>query len=587
MSNDESPRGEPAQRTLSIAYFLPAIARLSGYTTTSARRDLVAGITVSALLVPQAVAYAQLAGLPPAAGLYASMVPLLVYAAMGVHGCISIGPVALVSIVVADAIASADTGLTAVTAAAVITVMAGITLFLGGMLRLGFMVRFVSNPVVKGFTAAAAILIVLSQVGGVAGLDLQRGNALTTAQSLVASATQSHAPTLLVSISALAAFLVVPGLVRLGLRRIAIAPVWLPVITKSVPLLVLVVVIVLSALGGWSEKYGIAMVGPLTAELPALTFPRASPDVWWQLLPSAMAIAVIVFVVASGVAGSLADTDETVQPDRDAIGLGAANVAAAVTGGYAVGASFSRSALAAQAGAATPFTLAVTAVLVLLVVLLAGRFFAFLPTGVLGALIISAVWSLIDVRAMRRIWRFSIPEALTLFGTLLGVLLAGLQTGIALGALAGLALYLHGTSRPRVIVEGRLRDSDALRGTGRDDVEAAADNGHLIVRVDEALYFGNAQHVARCMRGMLSDSPDSEWLLLDLKSVDAVDYTALEMLDELASTLDRSGVKLRFIGGKDHVWDALVRFGIVERCGGEGSNFATDEAALKSIARRR
>ena len=546
------------------------------------------------LLVPQAVAYAQLAGLPAATGLYASMLPLLAYAFTGARATLSIGPVALVSLLVADAIGGSGGELDTAAAATLLSAMVGAILLCAGLLRLGFLVRFISNPVIKGFTAGAAVLIATSQLGGVLGLELERGSLPATLRSLFGQLGAVHVPTLAVSAAAFVAFVLGGTPWARLLKRLGVEGTWFLVLSKAAPLAVIVALVATFALTGLGERFDIDMVGALDSGLPPLTPPPLDPAAALAMLPSALAIAAIVFVVATGIASSLGGsggdaaaegTPERTTPDREAIALGAANAVSALFGGYAVGASLSRSALAAGAGAATAFTLAVTAALVLLVVLFAGAAFAFLPRGVLGALIISAVWSLIDVRAMSRVWRFDRAEALTLFLTALAVLGGGLRIGIAAGAVAGVALYLHGTSRPRVTVEGRLEGTDALRSVTRDDVRES-DDDRLIVRVDESLYFGNADHVRRCIGDALAERPDTRRVLLDLKSVDQIDYTALQTLESLLDELEERGMELRFVAAKRHVRDRLERFGILARCGGAAACYATEKEALEANGSR-
>ena len=538
------------------------------------------------LLVPQAVAYAQLAGLPAASGLYAAMLPLLVYAVLGSRANVSIGPIALVSILVAEAVAGVDTGLDPVDAAALLTLMVGGILAVAGLLRLGFLVRFVSSPVMKGFTAAAAVLIALSQLGAMTGLTLERGSLTDTLASLLSQTDTLHLPTLLVSVAALVAFLLAGRPWQALLERLlGDGPATL-VLAKAAPLAIIVVVIALSAGLGWSEGSGITMVGALDSGLPPLDLPPLDVPAAMALAPAALAIAAIVFVIASGIASSLGggsqQSAESTTPDRESIALGAANIAGALSGGYVVGASFSRSALAASAGARTAFTLGITAALVTLVTLFAGQAFAHLPSGVLGALIVSAVWSLIDIDTMRRVWRFSRAEALTLFLTTLAVLFGGLRFGIAVGALSGLALYLYGTSRPRVAIEGRLADGSALRDEARDDV-VPFDDGRLVVRVDESLYFGNADHVERCIGDALDERPAAELLMLDLKAVDQVDFTALQMLERMVDALRERDIGVRLVGAQPSVRERLERFGVVARCGGPTHLHDSEEEAIAAL----
>ena len=542
---------------------------------------MIAGLLVAVLLVPQAVAYAQLAGLSPAAGLYASMLPLVVYALMGAHASVSVGPVALVSIVVAETLAGTSLDLGNRDAAALLTLLVGAILVAGGLLRLGFLVRFVSEPVVTGFTAAAAILIAASQLGPLAGVELARGSIIATLGDLASKLGDVHAPTLMVSITALTLFVAGTALPEHLVRRRGEPGIVALVAMKSVPLAIIVAMVVTAFVLDWPGR-GIEMVGELTVGLPQLTLPPVDVASVRALLPAAIAIAVIIFVVATGVAGTLGDGGSA-SPDREALALGAANIAGAASGGYAIGASFSRSALAASAGASTPLTLAVTAILVLAVVLLAGEVFAWLPRGVLGALIISAVGSLIDFRAILRVWSFSRAEALTLFATAGGVLFTGLMSGIAIGAAAGMALYLYGTSRPRIVVEGRVTGADELRSAEHDDVEDS-DDRVLILRIDENLFFANALHFETSVRDELDAHPDATRLVIDFKSVDEIDYTALKMLERLFGSLVDKGIVVRIASAKEPVWRILKRFGVVAACGAAAdAHYKTDSDALDAV----
>ncbi|MDQ4078699.1 MAG: SulP family inorganic anion transporter, partial [Chloroflexota bacterium] len=456
--DNEHRKITPPERN-GISSFIPSITWLSSYQVGDLAQDLLSGLFLAVLLVPQAMAYALLAGLPPQVGLYASILPAVLYAFLGTSRYLSIGPSALVSLLVGEAVAraSASTGVAPTEAALAMAVIVGITLFVMGILRLGFLVNFISDPVLVGFTSAAAILIATSQLRNLLGLDIPRGNFAETLRRLDNGIDQTNPVTLAIGLTALLLLLLAGRWLKGWLERTRIGERGRLFLVQAVPLLV----VALSVATVWAfslhERAGVAVVGKLEGGLPPLGLPPWDPQLWLSLLPSGLAISAIAFVTATAIAKSLAGRRrQHIEPSQEAIALGAANVAASLTGGYPVGASFSRSAMSFDTHAATPASSLVAALLVLVASLAFAPLFQFLPTTVLAALIIVAVFGLFNLDAMLRIWRYSRAEGISLLVTFLAVLFVGVDGGIALGALSGLALYLWRTSRPRIVIEGRL-----------------------------------------------------------------------------------------------------------------------------------
>lgn len=519
----------------------PGIARLHAYTRAAATADLVAGLIIAVLLVPQAIAYAQLAGLPPQMGLYAAALPPLVYALLGSSPSVSVGPSALVSLLVADALARA--ALPPPTAAAMLAAEVGALLLLLGIFRLGRLVNFVSDPALQGFMAGAAVLIGFSQLPAFLGVEALRAATLVAdLRALAPYMTRVHLPTLAVGAAALLALQLGGRFAPATLWRLGVRPPWRTALAKCVPLIVLMGAALVTA----ALPLGIATAPRPSQGLPVLPHPPLGAGPWIALLPSAAVIAIVIFVNGSAVSKSLAGRRrQSLDTSREAIALGAGNVAAAVSGGYPVDVSMSRSALAYDSNAATPFASAIAGLVVLVVAMFFAAALAYLPRAALSALVIGAVFGLVKPAAIRSTFGHSRAEGAILILTFLATTGFGVQWGLAAGALLGIANFLWFSSMPRITRLGYQADARHYRSVDRAEVEVDS-LPVLVLRIDRSLYFAN---VGRCedeILRLIARHPAARALLVDMKGVNEIDASGIAMLERLIDHLEEKRLAVAF-----------------------------------------
>lgn len=526
-------------------------AWLDGYDRRALAADLVAGLILSALLIPQAMAYAQLAGLPPEAGLYAAIAPAFVYALLGGSAFVSMGPVALASLLVADAIEGA--GLPPESAAAIVAIETGVLIAVIGALGMGRLVNFVSEPALIGFTTAAAILIAASQLPAFLGVEVPRAGNLVEALRGIAAAGSVHLPTLAIAVATLALLLLADRYAAIVLWRLGIHPPYRLALVKSFPL---VAIIAASAAAGMIGD-GIARIDPPQGALPAFGVGVGAVEPWIALaLPSAI-IAVIVFVTGTAVAKALASRmRQSVDTDREAIAIGLANVAAGLSGGYAAGVSLSRSALVFDSGARSPLATAVAALIVVPVLLFAAPLLALLPEAALAALVMSAVLSLISPEDIASVWRHSRAEAAVLVLTFVATLVLGVRHGLVAGAGAGIFAFLWFSSLPRISRVGSTSHPGIYRTVDRDHIEVDT-LPVLIIRIDMSLYFANVAYCEEKLQELLARHRDAACLLFDMRAVNGIDASGIRMLDRLIEGLKEQGLSVGFAVVHKPVEEAL------------------------------
>jgi SulP family sulfate permease len=551
---------EPALAIMSLSRRVPALIWLKRYRRADAVADLLAGTITAVLLVPQAMAYAVVAGLPPEVGLYASVLPSLAYAALGTSAYIGVGPVAVNAIMVSSALAAAGHGdpATLVTHALQLAAISAITLFGLGLLRAGAFMNFLSRPVLDGFTSGAALLIVLTQLPPLLGLRVHTGPLLHEVLAGVAQHIHGlHGPTLAIGVASLALLLLGGEPLRSFLARLPLKPLAADLIGRMTPLVVVALATVAVA-GGQLAARGVAVVGLIPSGLPApsLAFLRAPG--WLELLVPGILIALISYVSSVSIAQGLGSRRrERIDTDQELFARGAANAAAAVGGALPVAASFSRSALNFSAGARTPMAGVVTAVLVGAAALALTGLFRNLPKAALAALIVVAVAPLIDVGGFRRTLAYSRGDGLSFGVTFGAVLLLGVERGLLLGALLALAIYVWRTGRPHIAVLGRVPGTEHFRNVNRYQVETWPNL--LLLRVDESLYFGNASRVEQFILEALSARPQVTDLVLVGSAINHIDSSGLAMLETLLPGLHEAGVRTHLAEFKGPVLDRLRR----------------------------
>lgn len=570
-----------------IARILPAWRWIRRYTRADFGGDAVAGLVVAIMVVPQGMAYATLAGLPPEVGLYASIAPLVAYALFGTSRALAVGPVAVLSLMTATSLAGlAEPGTAAYGQAAVILALLGGVLLLAlGVLRLGFLVNFLSHSVLSGFISASAILIALGQAKVLFGIETPRADTfLDTAKQLALHLGGMHGPTALIGLAAVALLLLArkPLARRLAAHRIR--PSVAEPLAKMGPLLAVALGIA-AVIAFDLDRAGVKLVGDIPAGLPPLAVPRFDADLWRGLLGGAALIALVGYVESVSVAKALASKRrERVDPDQELIGLGAANLAAGFTGGYPVTGGFARSVVNFAAGARTPFAAVITALLTAATVATVAAAFRYLPQAVLAAVIVVAVLPLVDFAALRRAWRYDKADALTLAATFAGVLAVGIELGIAIGATLSLAIHLYRTSRPHVAVVGRVGTSEHFRNVERHTVETLP---HVLaIRVDESLYFPNTADLEDRILAMVVERPELRHVVLIASAVNSIDASALETLEALIARLRDGGVTLHLAEVKGPVMDKLRRSDLLETLA-PGRVFLSTHEAMLALAPRR
>lgn len=584
MAADETHHSLDDGRRRGISRFLPSLEWIGEYDGGKARSDSLAAVFVAALLVPQAMAYAQLAGLNPRVGLAAAIAPPLMYAVFGTSRYLSIGPVALLSLLTAATVSSAgdlEVG-SVLVLVGLLAVLVGLIQVAIGVLRLGFVTNFISDPALSGFIQGAAVLILASQVPTFLGLDIDAREFIGIVRGVVENLENIQWDATILGGGALAAFLLLPRFVRWSLRRGGVSKSTATIAAQIVPIAIVAGAIAVTWAGlaaGWID---LPVVGTVPAGLPELRLPELDLAVWKGLIGDAVAIAILGFVIALGAANSLAGRErQSIDADNEAFALGMSNVAAGVSGGYPVGASLSRSAVIYDAGAYTPLGSVGAGVLILCVLLMGGPIFEYLPASVLAALIISAVIGLFKPRELWRFIRFSKADATVAIASLLATVFLGVRWGIAIGAGLSLLLYLARTSQPRVVIEGADRETGRMQDVDRRNVEEI-DETVLVMRIDEGLYFANARHCEQELLAAVAERPRVRCVVLDMKSVGHIDASALAMLERVRDTLQEAGLELRLSNTRKPVLLKLRHMGFMSEL--PSHERSTEDAAREAAA---
>jgi len=565
-----------------IRRYLPFLDWLVHYRRPDLAGDMMAGLIVAIMLVPQGMAYAMLAGLPPEVGLYASIVPLFIYGLLGSSRTLAVGPVAIVSLLVASGVTPLANGdpVTFIALALTLAFLVGLIQIGMGVLRVGFLVNFLSHPVLVGFTAAAAIVIGFSQVKHVLGYSIPRSEHFY--EQVIYALThlsQSNVIALAIGIGSILILLFfkqrVPGLLRrAGLSEGLIIP-----ISKSAPLLIVVLGTLLVQLLNLDTTAGVKIVGEVPAGLPSLTLPSFDFNLWSLLLPTALTISFVGYMESVSVAKSLASKRrQKIDADQELIALGTANLGATFTGGYPVTGGFSRSVVNFSAGANTGLASMITAGLIALTVIFMTPLFYYLPNAVLAAIILVAVANLIDIKAVRHIWHYNKGDAAALIFTFIAVLGIGIERGILLGAALSLLILIWRISKPHMAVVGRIGKSELYRNVLRYEVETWPQV--LAIRVDESLYFSNTKYLEDTVLRLVADQPQVSSLVLIGTAINFIDASALETLESLREELDGAGVDMHLAAIKGPVLDRLRDIGFVELIGEDHIHFSSHDAML-------
>ena len=502
--------------------------------------DISAGIVVAMMMIPQGMAYALVAGLPPVVGIYASIVPPALYALFGTSSTQSVGPMAIISLMTASSLAPLATAGSALygVLAAQLALMSGAVLLLCGLLRIGFIANFFSRPVMSGFTIGSSVVIALGQLPVLLGARLPA----------------IHLPSALLGVGSLVLLLLARSHLAPLLRRCGLAPAWADIGAKLAPMVVVLGATALVPLLDLQAR-GVHTTGTVPAGLPLLTF-GVSHAHWQALLQPALLIGFMVFLISMSGAQALAlKRAEKLHSDRELIGLGAANLGSALTGGFPVTGSISRSAVNFTAGANTQLASLITAALLALALVAPTGWLALMPLPTLAATIIVAVLGMLDTTTLRTAWRFDRADAAALVATAGGVLALGVEAGVVIGVALSMGALIWRASRPHIAVLGRIPGTEHFRNIARYAADTAP--GLLMLRVDAGLFFGNVEAVNARIEDELAARPATRDLVLVLSAVNEVDTSALFALTGLNAMLKTRGVALHLAEVKGPVMDRL------------------------------
>ena len=538
---------------------LPALEWLRSYSRGSLINDGLAAIIVTIMLIPQSLAYALLAGLPAEMGLYASILPLIAYALFGSSRTLSVGPVAVASLMTASAVGAvaAQGVVDYASAATLLALLGGLMLIAMGLLKFGFVSHFLSQPVVSGFITASAIIIALGQLGPLLGLALKGATLPSLGHDLSMQLREAHSLTIAVGSGSMAFLLLARYRLSSLLGALGLRGRPAELIVRSAPVLVMAVLIPLSAAMSF-ESAGVPLVGQIPSGLPAFSAPNISWLLIQELALPAFLIALIGFIESVSVGKTLgAKRRQRIDPDQELIGLGAANTAAAISGGFPVTGGFSRSVVNFDAGAETQMASVLAALGIALAAVLLTPMLYFLPKAVLAATIVVAVISLIDFTTITLARRYRAADFWAVVITITVTLLAGVEMGVLAGVGASVGLHLYHTSRPHFAVVGQVPESEHYRNVERHDV--MTDPHILSMRIDESLYFANAAYLEDMVFAQAALREDLLHVILMCPAVNAIDLSALEALEEINTRLKESNVALHLSEVKGPVMDALQR----------------------------
>ena len=578
--------------TPTLQRWFPILQWGSHYNRSLLTADGVAAVVVTLMLIPQSLAYAQLAGMPAQAGLYASMAPLVLYALMGSSATLAVGPAAVTSLMTAASVgAVVQQGSVAyVEAALMLALISGALMLLMGAGSLGFLANFLSHPVISGFVSASGLIIAASQIKHLLGIKLQGDNLYQMIPQLWQQLPSFHGPTTLMGLCALGLLLLMRLQIKPFLKRVGVSHSTADLISKAAPVSVLLFSIGLSALWHLSEQ-GVRVVGAVPQGLPTLTLPGQSSNNsasrWeeqWSLAQvlfmPALLISLVGFVESVSVGQSLAaKRRERIDPDAELRALGLSNLGAGLTGGFPVTGGFSRSVVNFDAGARTPAAGILTAFGLAFAALFLTPWLFHLPQATLAATIIVAVLTLVDFSVFARTWRYAKADFIALFLTFSLTLVVGVEAGLIAGVAASVVLLLYRTSRPHIAVVGQVPGTEHYRNVLRHKV--IVQSAILGLRVDESLYFANARFLEDTIAAQVAMRPGLKHVILQCSAINDIDASALESLEIVNTRLIAADVKLHLSEVKGPVQDRLQRSQLLTELSGQV--FLTHHQAVQSL----
>ncbi len=537
--------------------YFPISVWLQSYTKDDLNGDVFAGIITAILLVPQGIAYAMLAGLPPQVGLYASILPPVIYAFLGTSKTLSVGPVSIAAIMIASALSAPEVAVlgSSVENAIILAAEGGLILLLMAMLRMGGLVNFISHPVLNGFTSGAAILIILTQIPHLLGLSKNQCGYDLACYGGYFQHINNY--TVGLSIFSITLLLVFGSPLSVLLNRFKVKKNIITGISKCAPLLAVVITTFLVRFYQLSDEQHVTIVGEIQSGLPEIRFAFINNlDQWKALLPSASFIAIIAYVESVAIAKVTANLrNQKINPNQELIALGTANLATAFSGGMSVAGGFSRTMVNFSAGARTQMAMIIAVIILSIAVIFFTDQFTYLPKAALAAIILIAIFPLVKIGEIITTWKYDKSDGAAELMTLLGVLVFGIEEGIALGVVITILSFLRRTSRPHIAIVGRIKGTDHFRNIKRHQVDTW--KNLLLIRVDENISFANVSYIIDFIEDEAIRNKELKHIVLIFSSVSYIDSTAFEALENLISALKNKNSLLHLAEVKGPVFDKL------------------------------
>lgn len=552
-----------------LTKYLPILIWAKKYTKGDATNDLMAAVIVTLMLVPQALAYAVLSGLPPQVGLYASMLPLIAYAIFGTSNTLAVGPVAVAALLTASAIqpfSAIDINL-GIEAAVIIACISGFILVLSGLFRLGFLANFLSHPVITGFISAASIVIATSQLSTLLGYSVRGETLIELISTIYNNIDKTDFVTMVLSIITLLFLIYNKRYAATFWTNLGMSKFWAQTVARSAPaILVLVGTLAIKADIPWLDN--VRTVGNIAGGLPSISMPNLDINLWQALWVPALLITIIGYVESISVAQSLAmKRKERIDPDQELIALGMSNLAAGFSAGLPVSGGVSRSVVNMDAGAVSPAAGLITAFGMMIASVFIANWLGDLPRFILAAIIIVAVMGLFDTSVFVRTWKYSYQDFMALIITFSLTLLTTVQWGVTAGVLLSIGLHLFKSSRPHTAIVGHVAGTEHFRNIDRHEVDTCPDV--VTLRVDESLYFANARFLEQRILEILAENKNIKHLILMCSAINDIDGSALEILETLNEQLKALEIGFHLSEVKGPVMDSLKRSHFIDDLNGK------------------
>ncbi len=535
--------------------YIPFLSWITTYNKSMLMSDTIAGLTVGIMLIPQGMAYAMLAGLPPEYGLYSALIPQVVYAFLGTSRQLAVGPVAMDSLLVASIVSAlAANPKHYIDLAITLAFMMGALQFILGVFRFGFLVNFLSKPVISAFTFAAALIIGLNQLKHLVGISFDKGVTTNTIQDIAIQVSKHISDVNWVTLA-------------IGISGIIIIKV-IKKINKKIPAALVVVVIgILVVYLFRLDLKGVKIVAEIPQGLPEFGLPNFTFNDFKALIPAAFIIALIAFMEAISVAKAIEEkhTDYKVDANQELIALGASNFAGSFFKSYPGTGGFSRSAVSDQAGAKTGVASIISALLIMFTLLFLTDFFWYLPKAILGSIIMVAVFGLIDLKVPKNLWKLDKIEFVIYTITFISTLTIGIQQGIGIGVLLSILFIVYNVSYPNIVIMGKVKGTTEFRNIERYP-DAITDVDVLIIRLDARLFYANMNVLRDKIHQEIVDSNNSiKLVILSGKAINGIDVSSLDMLKNLIKSLNDLGIELYLTGFKGIVRDKIKQAGLADK----------------------